>query len=318
MSEINYSYNSNKGNNNTGLGSTLRALRDQHNISQVDLCKGIMSTTKLSRIETGKDLPSDLELSLLMDRLHEPGYLLSDYYATQSAEERHCQLLLRDACYFDRWERAEELLWAFENLLPKSSVPSLQYARLVELVCQRNLGGNIPPKEWVDYCIKLLHMTCPDYQPSIDVTELHLTQQEVLLLNAIAVGLLEWNMIRQARILLLQLLSFNRSRKDSSDTCAITRIVLEHNLLLCEMKGPFHGRSLQVCQSLLSHCSTAGGTYLYCKVLRTRQALLLSLGQENAAYENEQCLAFLYRQLPLHLKIPFVEFKAMPLEMLML
>ncbi len=79
MSEINYSYNSNNsnnGNNNTGLGSTLRALRDQHNISQVDLCKGIMSTTKLSRIETGQNIPTELEISLLMTRLHEPRSLL--------------------------------------------------------------------------------------------------------------------------------------------------------------------------------------------------------------------------------------------------
>ena len=312
MSETTYSYN------DSGLGGALRSLRDQHNISQVDLCRGIMSTTKLSRIETGKDLPSDLELSLLMDRLHEPGNLLSDLYSSPSADERRSHFILRNACYFDRWERAEELLWAYEKLSPPSSIPCTQYARLVELVIQRYQGADIPPQEWVSYCIKLLKMTCPDYQPAIDITELHLTQQEVLILNAIAVGLMEWNMLRQSQILLLQLLAFNHSRRDYGDLCAVTRIVLENNLLLCEMKHPFHGHALETCRRLLSHCSVAGGTYLYCKILRTRRILLLDLGQENAANETERIMCFLYQQLPSHNKIPFEKFLAGSPELFML
>ena len=254
MSEEPYTYR------NKDLGSALRNLRGQYHISQEDLCRGIMSPTKLSRIETGKDLPSDQELALLMDRLHEPGCLLSDLYSTPSAETR------------------------------------------------RYLGASIPPKDWVNYCISILKLTCPNYLPSANVSELQLNQQEILILNAIAVGLMEWDMIRQSKILLLQLLNINRNRQDMGDLCALTRIALENNLLPCELKGPFHGKALELCRNLLAHCSLAGGTYFYCKALRTRRALLLDLGQEQAAAETERVIFFLYHQLPTYEKIPYKDF----------
>ena len=312
MSEEPYTYR------NKDLGSALRNLRGQYHISQEDLCRGIMSPTKLSRIETGKDLPSDQELALLMDRLHEPGCLLSDLYSTPSAETRRCLYKLKTACAFDRWEQVGQLLWCYRELAPETSLPARQFIQFTDLLSQRYLGASIPPKDWVNYCISILKLTCPNYLPSANVSELQLNQQEILILNAIAVGLMEWDMIRQSKILLLQLLNINRNRQDMGDLCALTRIALENNLLLCELKGPFHGKALELCRNLLAHCSLAGGTYFYCKALRTRRTLLLDLGQEQAAAETERVIFFLYHQLPTYEKIPYKDFIQGTLEILLI
>lgn len=97
---------------NNSLGSTIRLLRKERHLTQEELAEGICSPVTVSRIETGRQMPTKAVLDGLLSRLGASTYQLCDvYYKNERDSEfaraaKHTRALLHRG----RPDEARELL----------------------------------------------------------------------------------------------------------------------------------------------------------------------------------------------------------------
>lgn len=97
---------------NNSLGSTIRLLRKERHLTQEELAEGICSPVTVSRVETGRQMPTKAVLDGLLSRLGASTYQLCDVYYKNERDSEFARAAKRTRALLHRGrpDEARELL----------------------------------------------------------------------------------------------------------------------------------------------------------------------------------------------------------------
>lgn len=160
------------------IGKLIHELRTEQNVSQIVLCQGLCSKSKLSKIENDKLQPDIFLAEALLQRLG-----ISERVLTFWGNERESKLYeLKFKLIHAEIEDVslqEELLTSFEALLYSNNIVQRQFYLFRRAILERN------PQKCIFMLYDALHCTLSDF----DITHIHnyrLSWNELTILNNIA------------------------------------------------------------------------------------------------------------------------------------
>lgn len=276
-------------------GQMIRELRKKLQLSQENMAYGICSVQKYSRIESGKDAPTELEFSGLMNRLGEPQLYYGDFYCDGSDKRLSLRALIRDEAMLDHWDRISELLYTYSLSFPPIQPEDRQFYGFYETILCYMTGDTVDGLVLSEMCRDLLMICRPGvrFTSKINFTP---TQSEFILLNAIAIGLSETGIYanyKKAVSLLDGLLVINRERLIPA-LCRNTRIALLLNLCLIETENGDYTSAEKNLDLLLHNLAFSGGTRLYHQALECRITVLEHTGRIVEASELRYCMCSVF------------------------
>ncbi len=196
------------------LGAMIKRLRKEAHLSQSVLCRGIISTSEMSRIENGEKEPDSFLLCALVQRL---GKSLEEFEFTAAGNEYHMSSLrarIQNAMLQKEIDLAEQCLEQYETYPESRKNLHRQYVLMI-----RTAIKYVKYREHID-CIKMLReamaLSISGISGIID-TESGLCLQEIHLLLFYALLLLEEGMAAEAVLLLEQLVVYIEERYTSEE-----------------------------------------------------------------------------------------------------
>lgn len=269
------------------IGYFIRIRRTEMNISQEELCSGICSTVTLSRIESGRQMPSKNHLQMLLQRL---GYSDAPFLGVASERDYKIQQAKFKArqANIDRDYAAErELLERFRELAwPDPSVADRQFYESEDAYLLY-LESKISNAEALERLENALRLTCPHYDRN-NLPKL-MTFEEILLINKIAIMLAKESDRDLAIKMFYHLKDFyDRNVVDIEESLRAKPMIL-YNLSKClglagrieeSMDICYHGINLARSTGRCSHLAKTLYNLAYGQVLRNRA------GDREAALQN--------------------------------
>ena len=199
------------------FGEVIRSIRKAKGMTQEEVAEGICSTSSLSKMENGSQVPSRQRFQKIMERLGEPGYSYAHFFSSGEAEREQYRREALEALEGGRVERAEELLlWWKKDADSEEDVMERQFWQTAELLWRRIYEA--PGPGYRERCMELFSMTRSSFCLQKEWREDNFTRTETLLLNNAGLGFLWEKRYREAAGVFLQLYSINeRTGKKRSD-----------------------------------------------------------------------------------------------------
>lgn len=153
----------------------LKALRDMHQASQIQVCKGICSVSGMNRFENGNRVAEKLMRDRLTSRLGISGDKYEDYLLPREYDLWQHRMRIVKAIKKNALANAKEELHAYENLsghnrLNQQFVETMRYMILAL--------ENAPEEERLDCITKAIKYTVPNINKALDGEHL-LADQEI-------------------------------------------------------------------------------------------------------------------------------------------
>ena len=120
------------------FGEVIRSIRKAKGMTQEEVAEGICSTSSLSKMENGSQVPSRQRFQKIMERLGETGYSYAHFFSSGEAEREQYRREALEALEGGRVERAEELLlWWKKDADSEEDVMERQFWQTAELLWRR-------------------------------------------------------------------------------------------------------------------------------------------------------------------------------------
>lgn len=190
------------------FGEYLKHERKSRKISQGEVSKGLCSVSSLSRIESGKQLPSRKLSVALFSRMGL--YLDEKLILMTNIEHRRWQLEREIANkYCDNNFEFKNLLDEYENL---GEMEHLEKQHFLFLSFLYESKHNVPLEILLQKLFSILEMTVEDFSFDLQLHEKYLTNIEILLLNNIALLSYDLGKKEEAMNLMKNLLEYYRRK----------------------------------------------------------------------------------------------------------
>ena len=170
---------------NYTIGEMILQTRESLGYSQEELCYGICSTSSLSRIENGTQVPGRRVFDALMQRM---GISVSIYSSFVSRREMEIYRLIQVLAWKMEnhdWEETDRLIARLEEMTKGTGGLERQYL-LFAKACRKKREG-AEPEEVLLALLAAIHLTMPDYTEQTSIKNRLLTFDEITVLNSIAV-----------------------------------------------------------------------------------------------------------------------------------
>lgn len=182
------------------IGKLIHELRTEQNVSQIVLCEGLCSKSKLSKIENDKLQPDIFLAEALLQRLG-----LSERIFTFWGNERESKIHeLRFKLIhlqLHNYPEQRKLLVSLKDLLQQTDITTQQF-----YLFHCAIWETIPQKR-ISMLYDALHCTLPDFQ-IINIHNYRLTWNELTILNNIAYQYLLTNQVYKCSQILQKLLEY--------------------------------------------------------------------------------------------------------------
>lgn len=276
---------------NESSGLMIRDLRKKSQLSQEKIAYGICSVQKFSRIESGKDQPTELEFSGLMTRLGEPGLCYGDLYNFGSGKRLALRARIHEEAVLENWEKVSEYLCQYYRLFPEQSPEEKQLLNFYEAAHCYISNDDMDGIVFSELCRDILMKGRPGCCSPSDIDFIP-TQAEFFLMNAASVGLSESQdpaLRARAHELLMTLLLLNKKRS-LPVLCRSTCIGVLLNLCIIETENNDLYPAQTHLDLLFRNFAYCGGSHLYYRALACKADLLERTGHPCEASELRHCI----------------------------
>lgn len=164
------------------FGEIIKNRREELNISQDELCEGILDRTALSRIENGKAECRKYVAEVLLERLNLPMEFYYASYSKKGIEQLKIKNKINDAIRMREYDKLPELI-EIGNQVQDNNLLFKQFIVETEGIYALRVEKNIPKaRELLIEAMVVLHK---DF--SFDnIEKYHLVKEEIIILNALA------------------------------------------------------------------------------------------------------------------------------------
>lgn len=170
------------------IGGLIRELRTEKKISQTELCLGLCSKSKLSKIENGTLQPDVLLSETLLQRLGISPDYFTFFGGSHEAALHELHMRLVHTPSFNDHASYKELLGQMESLIPAKNT---LYQQLFLLEKTHLLT---PGKEQAELLLQILNMTIPDFQIE-QLSSYRLSWLELTVLNKLGIAYASYDIV---------------------------------------------------------------------------------------------------------------------------
>jgi len=275
----------------------LRELRRKSCLTQEKAAYGICSVQKYSRIEAGKDIPSEIEFISLMSRLGDPGLSYQDLYTPENSERLSLRTRIHEEALLDNWETLSECLCRYYSLFPVLSPEEKQLLGFYEAILCYFQSDFMNGTQLCELCMDLISAQRPDFSSSSDIGFIP-TQTEFLLINALSVGLSDSGdpSLENEAIGLLHTLLLLNMKRSLPVIMRRTNIGILINLCNLEIEMGELYKAKEHLSLLFTNISYSGGSRLYYLALMCKADLLDRTGNPEAACELRHSASLIFHK----------------------
>ena len=287
-------------------GLMLRENRLRLGLTQEELSYGFCSTSRYSRIESGKELPNVEEFKYFMNLLRERSIAMGESYYCPEEEsdgfiERHSIILkLWNESRLDLWEKTGDLVSLYQHRFISSLSAEIQLISFFELMHNCHTCDSFTGLTLSKAALDVLQITRPQFGLDNSHVNFLPSSIEFLLLNAIACGMFESRqeiLYRSALLLLSDLIHVATQKRDcfqSNDLLAALMI----NLCFFEAYHDDLGEAGRHLEMIPAFFTTSGGIYLYCKSLRCGYFFYKKCGMTEKCEETLSTIRIMLEKIP--------------------
>lgn len=193
------------------VGEVIKRERKAQKISQEELADGICTPSWLSKIESGACIPTNTMFESLMQRL---GKSASQYVYYKSDIEMHIDRLKFDVRRYFSIKEKEQAINSFNELkkiIRDDNKLDQQFKLLYEVLLENN-SGNMEDKNILEMLEQALEYSIPQFHVDSINTYL-LNQEEIIILNNMAIVLFRMNQRKRAITILTKLKQYLENPK---------------------------------------------------------------------------------------------------------
>ncbi|MBQ6934877.1 MAG: helix-turn-helix transcriptional regulator [Clostridia bacterium] len=238
------------------FGEIIKNRREELNISQDELCEGILDRTALSRIENGKAECRKYVAEVLLERLNLPMEFYYASYSKKGIEQIKIKNQIKDAIRMKEYGKLSELLDIAEDVSSDNILFSQFILRCKAIYTSHVEKDKLKAREMLFNAMSLLHK---DF--SIEKTDkLLLTTEELYILNSIANSYSEENDQLTAIKIYQSLVDRIKSNKNNQDNEEMMRILimLYYNLSRALGRADYFKECLEITEEALPLCERFG------------------------------------------------------------
>lgn len=285
------------------IGEMIQRIRKETQMTQEQLAGGICSTSTLSKIENGSQIPSRQTFQRLMERLGEPECSYNGYTSLRELELYRLYGDILDAMEFQELEQMEEKLWAMEHLVRRESKREVQILELLECLWMRILI--LPMQESRDVTLQqrflqAYRMSYPEFDGQHTGESIRINRVEILLLNNIGISYYVQQMNKEALAVLLQLYRLHEKNTRHDKDYWRTRAGICANLAVCAMQLGLYEEALHYCNKGLYSARRNGNVMVCLSLLRSRTYTNMMLKDMDGYYKNLLLARNFYEMRPTH------------------
>lgn len=278
------------------IASFLRTMRQRAGLTQYEASFRIVDKDTLSLYERGRQCPHPENFMLLMERYGITGYPYGDFFDQRTAELMNLKNKILTTMNSLELGDIPELLYLYKNECEKynevevwENIFEWQFFSYVKAWYYYLETQNA--QEFLGACMECIALTQPDFREKIELRKAYLIQNELMILNAIAIAYAKTGRECEALILFLQLLNRQYPGESSHPIKNRNIACLSHNAALLEWKmDPM--LSQQHLEQSMNQLLHYGGMWTGCLVWRSqiqiRQKIDPSLDQTEERWELER------------------------------
>lgn len=268
------------------MGQIVREIRVEQGMTQEVLADGICTTSYLSRVEHGSQIPSREIYQSLMERLGESGYSYA-FWKNQQKREQKCRDLLWTLQTWES-EKADEKLLELREMKKSRDEQERQFYEMAKTIWLY-MSGAIPREEYLQCCLAVWECAVHANQKVGIHSEglmLHeMTEIQLWVLNNVAIGYMWKGELHESASLLFRLYRYVQKVEKGYAVTRHMKAVLGHNLSVCMLEMEKPEEALYFSEQTMHMLRTAGGI----------QHILLALRVQMEAYQmlesKEDCQA---------------------------
>lgn len=269
------------------IGDCIRQLREEQNVNQEDLCRGLCSKSTLSRIERGCHVPSMGTVALLLQRLGVNEDYLSFLLGTTEMEISNLHKEIEALNAQRKYDEALQKIGKMEQLTDPKDRVMQQF-----LLRSKALAGHLQDGQRVDYdnltkremLLRAIELTHPHF--SLDnIGKCLLGIDEIKTINQIAITYSDAGERRYAIHIYRQLFDYPRSRfyNTEAEVSVLTMLAYNYSRLLGQERR--YEECIEYAQMGYEACIRYNKCYELGGLLINMACALHALGQDEESKE---------------------------------
>lgn len=270
------------------VGDLIRDARERQKYSQEELSYGICTSSTLSRIENGVQVPGRRILEALTQRLGITDEIYNTYLSSEEMELYETGKRLMYSLGKHNYELSEELVIVMQKEISAISQRSTtkldeQYALFASAVVKKHQGLEL--KQVIEVLLQSIRITMPEFD-GIHFKGCLLTFQEITILNNIGCTYYDMGEVINAFRILFALKDYMEKHvMDGNEKAKKYPMILQNLSSWLGEEGKYQD-ALQLCQEGINCCIEYGKLAIFPHLLYNKAALLAELRQSEAAKES--------------------------------
>ena len=263
------------------VGELIRDARERQGYSQEELGYGICTTSTLSRIENGLQVPGRKILEGLLQRLGMTERAEGMYFSQREREQWELEQKLARSLRKEDFEQAEKIVDCMERNIRKSSGKTYrlkteeQYLSFARVMIGKHRGE---PLEWVlQELLHTIHMTMPEFDGHIH--DRLLTCHEIAILYSIGCICHSMGRLWDSLQLLSELKEYMERRNPDSEEMSVRYLMVIQKMSSWLYQAGMFEDALACCQTGIEHCMEYGKLHTLPALLHCKACGLAELGQ---------------------------------------
>ncbi len=248
----------------------IKTMREEKNISQEDLCRGICTTGQLSLIESGDKMPDSLMQDALLERLGIDAENYERYLGVSDYERWIAQMEIINHILYERWEDASKCLAQYQQRKEYDPKNKFEHQFVLAMQGQIRCNQGADREELRAIYEEAICLTIPEVR-NRTVEHMVLSLKELNLLLEYEGNCEDSG--KDSRYLEIMLYA-----EQNCDALGIAKIYPKAVYLLCKCKNQLALKEqLHYCTKALEYLRDTSRTYYMWEILTLRGELLFNL-----------------------------------------
>jgi len=262
------------------IGDIIRTNRVQQKITQEELSFGICTTSNLSRIENGTQIPSRIKYEAFMERLGVAPDVFPSFLSDREIEMFRLKHRISRCVDAEQYEEAERLL---EKLEPYTKNERI-YEQYVQFMCtvMRGRSGQYPPEQALQEMLEVVRLSVKDISPDRIIHQA-LSKDDILMIRSLAIFYKNAGMQEIGIEYLYAVKEYiERKVRDDEGISPLYTATL-HTLTNWLGLSGRHDEVLNLCDIGIKRCIDYGAYFSFSALLFNKGYALVMLGRKDEA-----------------------------------
>jgi transcriptional regulator with XRE-family HTH domain len=275
------------------IGEIIRTTREQQQLSQEELSYGICSTSNLSRIENGEQIPTRATYISLTERLGLTPDIFPSFQSEREVDAFRLKHQINRKIELEQYEEAITLLEKLESI-PKLERLYQQFILYSRSILFRKKG--VDPKEALEEMKRIASLSVRDISCK-NILRQVLTKDDLLMLNSLAVCHYYADEKDEAIELLYALKEYIERKIVDDDGISSMYTVILYNLSKWVGLAGRNKESLKLCDIGIKRCIEYRAYIAFASLLFNKGYALVMLGEKDKAQKYIQEAYYLNRSI---------------------